>query len=382
MCSSFGNKYRKFGEPNIQFVLFLQFFLFIGAILTELSLEDSQFFCDATPAVKLRKGKNTEIELSGQDSFLDLVSNIVGILIILVMVAGIRAQYSSANTENFADLEEKYGAMQEKEETVARLRMNVDDLHRQSEVVVEQVVLQSREFDTLFDVMTSMRAGIELAAEEKSQTFKEKIEYQRQVSETNAKLEQLDKAKTYYRQIRPQATVVENIPTPLSRTVETKEIHFRLLGGKIVYVPFDELLMQLRGHFIEDKNRYSKQGMSVGKVGPVENFELEFVLTTEVPMPGSYEIGLQYAEVVPTLEPLGQPLRQALASPQSEFRRKLSAFQKSIYTVTVWIYPDSFEEYQELKQFLQQQGYSVAARPMIMGHTIGMSPYGTKSSTQ
>jgi hypothetical protein len=338
--------------------------------------------------VKLRKSKNTEIELGGQDSFLDLVSNIVSILIILVMVAGIRAQYSSANAEGvadaqmLADLEEKYCNMQEKKETAALLRMDVEELHFQSEVLAEQIFLQSREFDTLFNLMTSMRAGIELAAEEKSQTFKEKIEYQRQFLETNAKLEQIDKAKTYYRQIRPKATVVENIPTPLSRTVETKEVHFRLLGGKIVHVPFDELLMQLRGHIIEDRNRYSKQGVSVGKVGPVENFELGFLVTTDVPMPGGYGIGLQYAEVLPMFEPLGQPLRQALSSPQSEFRRKLSAFQKSIYTVTVWIYPDSFEEYQELKQFLQKQGYSVAARPMVMGHTIGMSPYGTKSSTQ
>lgn len=338
--------------------------------------------------MKLRKSKNTEIELSGQDSFLDLVSNIVGILIILVMVAGIRAQYSSTNAggvsdaQTLADLEEEYCCMQEKEEAATQLRMDVEDLQLQSEVVVEQIFLQSREFDTLFNILTSMRAGIELAAEEKSQTLKEKIEYQRQVLETNAKLEQINKARTYYQQIRPKATVVENIPTPLSRTVETKEIHFRLLGGNIVYVPFDELLMQLRGHIIEDRNRYSKQGVNIGKVGPVENFELEFLLTTDAPVPGSHGSWLQYAEVIPTFEPLGQPLQQALASPQSEFRRKLLMFQKSMYTVTVWIYPDSFEVYQELKQFLQQQGYSVAARPMAMGHTIGMSPYGTKSSTQ
>jgi len=334
--------------------------------------------------VKLRKGKNTEIELSGQDSFLDLVSNIVGILIILVMVAGVRAQYSSANAEGIADaqmladLENEYCNLQEKEETAVRLRMDAEELHDQSEIMVEQIFLQSREYDTLFNFMTSMRAGIELAAEEKSQTFKEKVEYQRQFLDTNAKLEQLDRAKTYYRQIRPKATVVENIPTPLSRTVETKEIHFRLLGGNIVYVPFDELLMQLRGHIIEDKNRYGKPGMSGGKVGSIENFELEFLLKTDI----SYGIGLQYAEVIPMFEPLGQPLKQSLVSPQSEFRRKLSMFQKSIYTVTIWVYPDSFEEYQELKQFLQTQGYSVAARPMAMGQTIGMSPYGTKSSTQ
>ncbi|MDR0327037.1 MAG: hypothetical protein LBI05_01940 [Planctomycetaceae bacterium] len=342
--------------------------------------------------MKLRKRKNTEIELSGQDSFLDLVSNIVGILVILVMVAGIRAQYSSASVDDapkvladartLADLDEKYQELQTKEEAALRLRMDIEDVQRQSEIVAEQLLLQSREYATLFDFMTSMRAGIELAAEEKSQSFKDKIEYQRQLMETNTKLEQIDKARNFFRQTRPKATVLENIPTPLSRTVETKEIHLRLLGGRIVFIPLDELIIQLRGHIGEEKNRYFKQPASVGKVGPIDNFELEFLLAmVDLPMQGGSEIRLQYAEANPTHEPLGHPLRQALA-PQSEFRRKLSTFQKDIYTVTIWLYPDSFEEYQELKQFLHEQGYTAAVRPMQMDSAIGISPYGTKSSTQ
>ena len=345
--------------------------------------------------MKLRKRKNTEIELSGQDSFLDLVSNIVGILIILVMVAGIRAQYSTANvtdppetiadSQTLAQLDAKYQELQTKENTALQLRWDVEELKAQSESVAEQIYLQSESYAELFDLMTSMRAGIDFAAAEKSQTFKEKIEYQRQLMETNAKLEQIDKARTYFRQIRPKATVLENLPTPLSQRVENKELHVRLLGGNVVVVPLDELVIQLSGHVGEEKNRYFKQKTTTGKVGPIDNFELEFLLVTyDVPMNGGIgtRIELQYAEAVPTFEPLGQPLRQALASPQSAFRRKLAAFQKHLYTVTVWLYPDSFEEYQELKQFLQEQGYSVAARPMAMGSPIGMSPMGSKSSTQ
>ena len=36
--------------------------------------------------------KHTDIDTAGQDSFLDVVTNIVGILIILVMVVGGRVQ--------------------------------------------------------------------------------------------------------------------------------------------------------------------------------------------------------------------------------------------------------------------------------------------------
>jgi hypothetical protein len=342
--------------------------------------------------MKLRKRKSTEIEIGGQDSFLDLVSNIVGILIILVMVAGIRAQYSSANVPDpaealadaqmLAEIETKYQELQTKTAAAVALRQNVEDLKAQSEIVADQIYRQSSEYAALFDLMTSARAEIESVAEEKSNTFKEKIEYQRQLLETNAKLEQIDKAKTYLNQVRPQATVMENIPTPLSRTVDDleKEIHIRLLGGRIVYVPFMELITQMKRHVYEDRNHYAKQKSSIGKVGPIENFELEFLLatyTTPLMYGSDSQSGtliLQYAEIVPKFEPMGEPTREALASSQSEFRRKLTLFRKDIYTVTVWVYPDSFEEYQELKRFLHDHGYSVAARPLATGHPISASP--------
>jgi hypothetical protein len=144
-------------------------------------------------------------------------------------------------------------------------------------------------------------------------------------------------------------------------------------------------MMQLRRHVDEEQKRYSKPGSNINKIGPIENFDLEFILGTyNVPMLGTVgtRIALEYAEIVPRFEPLGQPLREALASPQTEFRRKLSEFRRDIYTVTVWVYYDSFEEYQELRQFLSEQGYAIAARPMPMGHPIGLSPYGTRSSAQ
>ncbi|MCL2711161.1 MAG: hypothetical protein FWE95_09805 [Planctomycetaceae bacterium] len=332
----------------------------------------------------LRKRKTTEIELGGQDSFLDLVSNIVGILLILVMVAGVRAQYSSANVPDplmLADLETKFEEMQLKEERAIKLQDNVEDLLLQSEIVAEQLQRQSLEYSALFDFMIAAQVEMKLAAEEKDQTFKEKIEFQRQLLETNARLEQLDRERSYYQQIRPQATVMDNIPTPMSKTVgEDKEIHVRLLGGKIVYVPLMELILQMRREVSEDLNRYARQQTSVARVGPIDCFEMECLLVSyQIPVSGTR---LQYAEVKPQFEPMGQPLREALASPQSEFRRKLSMFRRDIYTVTVWVYPDSFEEYQKLKRFLHELGYQVAARPMGMGESISVSPYGRRSTTQ
>jgi hypothetical protein len=52
------------------------------------------------------------------------------------------------------------------------------------------------------------------------------------------------------------------------------------------------------------------------------------------------------------------------------------------YTITIWTYPDSFDEFRKLKKILYQQGYAVAGRPLPEGMPIGASPSGSKSSAQ
>ncbi|MDR0522750.1 MAG: hypothetical protein LBH00_12995, partial [Planctomycetaceae bacterium] len=330
----------------------------------------------------------------GQDSFLDIVSNVVGILIILVMLAGIRAQHSAASVpaadsppadaQTLAGIEAEYQAMLEKSANTAQIRHNAEELQTKVQILAEQYRLQGLEHSAYFDAMTTLRAAVESAAGTQG-AVKEAAETRRQLAEVQAELDRAEKAKNDFRQQRPQATVLENIPTPLGKTVENKEIHLRLLGGKVVYVPFPELVEQLKRHVADEQNKYIKQRSGSGKVGPIDHFYLEFLLAVfDVPMPGGIgsRIELRYAEVVPQFEPLGEPVQSAMQNSVSEFQKKLSQYRKDLYTVTVWVYPDSFDAYQKLKQFLQDKGYTVAARPITAGSPISGSPFGTKSTTQ
>ncbi|GHT20959.1 hypothetical protein FACS189419_01090 [Planctomycetales bacterium] len=319
----------------------------------------------------------------GQDSFLDLVSNIVGILIILVMIAGIRAS-SSESLEAEKQSTELTEELNVKTVAAGQLRYDIDEIKIKKEIVAEQISKQSGQYAELFDKMTSIRAAIDITAEEQGQNVKEQVEFQRQLMETNVKIAEMEKTKSYLEQMRPKATVVENIPTPLAQTVEDKEVHFRLLNGKVAYVPWIELMTQLRAEISDNRERYFRQKVSAGKLGPTDNFTLEFMMGVfDVPAREGLGkmISLQYAEMTPDSQPFGEELKRALHAP-SRFLRKLSMFRRDIYTVTVWVYPDSFEEYQELKKYLFEQGYKVAARPLMMGETISGSPRGTKSSAQ
>ncbi len=167
-----------------------------------------------------RKKRGTDQnEMGGQDSFLDIVSNIVGILIILVMIAGVRAQNSPADSiqdteleptiqyaekEQIETLEKEYETLLDKENQAIHARLEARSLKEESAIYDEQLALQSRHHAELFDTMTSVRAAIDMAAEEKSQETKEIIENQRQIQETEAKYNKLRTPKNGLPQTGPR----------------------------------------------------------------------------------------------------------------------------------------------------------------------------------
>ena len=51
-------------------------------------------------------------------------------------------------------------------------------------------------------------------------------------------------------------------------------------------------------------------------------------------------------------------------------------------TITLWVYPDSFDLYRQLKEELHNLGFATAGRPLPEGVLIGGSSDGTRSSAQ
>ena len=343
----------------------------------------------------MRKRNANTNTLGNQDSFLDIVTNVVGILIILVMIAGVKAQNAPPPqnedlTETLYKIDENERRLIEKTEAAATTKGNIDEIGNQMAILQEQTLAQAEQHAALFDLMTSVRAGIEVEAEQKDQTLKDVLELKRQLLEQDAKLEQLDQTKNWMLAHRPQATVIENVPTPIGRTVEIdKEIHFRLKGGRVVYVPYLELFNKMIAEVSENKNRIFKQKSATGTVGPIDGFSMQYmVVCHDVLMSDAHGTGigtqleLAYVELVPAYDSIGEPTREAIATPNSEFTNRVKRYRQDIYAVTIWVYPDSFEEFRELKKFLYAKGYQVAGRPLEFDQPISGSPAGTKSKAQ
>ncbi|MDR2169775.1 MAG: hypothetical protein LBP59_06510 [Planctomycetaceae bacterium] len=371
-----------------------------------------------------KKNGNVSEGMEGQDSFLDIVSNIVGILIILVMIAGVRAQSSSDNSQaqlnsetagtsntaphnlpndlaesketiKYADenllqnLEEKFNDLKTKELNASNLRRAITDIQTTSERIVEQIQFQETERDKLLDLVTDLRAEIEVRSEERGEEAKLQTELRRQISEAAAKLEQVERTKQWLTAARPKAIKMENMPTPISKTVEEKEAHFRIKQGKIVYVPINELGESFLHEFNSNRNKFFANKTTTGRVGPISDFVMDYlVVRYSGPMAGAagggigQRIVLEMAAYTTKNENAGIFYKDAITQPKSNFMQLIQRYRQDIYTITFWVYPDSFEAFGEVKQFLYAKGYKVAARPLNENEEIRASSKGTKSAAQ
>jgi hypothetical protein len=194
-------------------------------------------------------------------------------------------------------------------------------------------------------------------------------------------LKKLESLREQTKQSTAPATVtVESYPTPLSKTVDNREAHFQLQGGRLAYVPFDTLVDRLKSTLRDYAAKLQDQGEVSDTLGPIAGFRLRYSIERHDMPQGSF-MQVSYLEFVPTSGELGEPYDKAM-SPGSAFRNKLEMMSPRQYTITVWTYPDSFDEYRKLKKELYGLGYSVAARPLPEGMLIGASPQGSKSSAQ
>ena len=86
-------------------------------------------------------------------------------------------------------------------------------------------------------------------------------------------------------------------------------------------------------------------------------------------------------ELIPVQAVFGEPVEVALAA-GSQFMQYIKRTVPDTTTVTIWVYPNSFDEFRQFKTTLFSMGYACAGRPLPEGLYISASPHGTKSVRQ
>jgi hypothetical protein len=162
----------------------------------------------------------------------------------------------------------------------------------------------------------------------------------------------------------------------MARTVFQKELHLMLRNGQVAVIPWDRLVDVLKQQIPLAAQRQASRTALEDTLGPVGGFLMKYRMAA---IPGGFELDrfeLEPTQAVPT-EPLAAALQES-----SRLSIELASRNPRETVVTVWVYPDSFDNFRTLKAQLFSIGFLCAARPLPDSVRIGASPRGTRSSAQ
>lgn len=326
----------------------------------------------------------------GSDSFLDIIANMVGILIILVLIMGLRVKNAPLSLESSAA-----AAVPDRSQelvTLAATARGLEEETLQLAALSQQVHATARARFTERELTAELRAVAEMELDKRraqlDQTAQAEFDLRRALTAAQAATGQMQQELAAAEGTFESTVEIASYPTPLSETVLGHEIHFQLRNGRIAWVPMEEAEQLVHKEFERVRDRLRSAQELKGSAGKVGNFmvDYEFEIVEKVERVSAREanVRLQVAvlmELTPLTTPLGETVDQALAE-RSDFRNWLHANDPRRTTVTLWTYEDSFADYHRVRQELYGMGYTIAGRPQPNGSKIGASSNGSHSSAQ
>jgi hypothetical protein len=341
------------------------------------------------------------------DSFLDVVANVVGIIMRLILVAWVSGRAYHAGLSNSkldvvpAKQPAKVAVVQAEPTTVAdpleievaqhrlELQEEQDRLHEQENwchywesvkarsseekamlVMAEQVLQQHRDqLDHSAEEQTAASQGVHVSVADLE-------ERQRRVAEELLALQKL-----------PPLTKTLHYHTPISRPVHSEELHFECRQGRVSFIDIQSFLIEVRNHLDEHGQQLRTQWSVEGVTGPIGAFRLRYTVERDKGLldgatpsgEGNFRYGMTGWLAEPTAAVRGET---APLAANAEFRRLTQSLDPEHTVVTFWVYPDSFALYRQLRDYLHERNIEVAGRPLPEGVGIASTRHGAASRGQ
>ncbi len=198
--------------------------------------------------------------------------------------------------------------------------------------------------------------------------------------------------------LKKELAALERIPQTKARALMAKnavarptdgaEYHFEVRRNRVSFVDLDRLVDMVKTDArlrLRSGGQRSRLGATVGPVG---SFSLRYEMGRALPDALADVLEMRETsynllgwELIPDGPNRGEPFEMT-RSASSTYARAINRLSPGRDTITMWIYPDSFALYRQLRDDLQAQGFLVAARPLPEGTAIRGSPVGSVSAGQ
>jgi len=359
--------------------------------------------------------RHSEEGAGESDSFLDIVANIVGILIILIVVAGVRVSQTAGAPRLVVGQEEPAPSPKPALTPVVAPRPTIVRLPQApapkapeaSPALLASIDAAVRGIERLTAAtrslsLSSLTDGRQVASAQDSlsQTHIQQTAVENELEHVNLADQQLTaELDDLHSELDGIGRQISDVPTekvdvlrhrlnPIGREVRGKELHFRIAGGRVAKVPIEELVEELKPQIQRQKDWIAKYHRQTGSIGPIDGFSMEYVVERQrLTVLEELRTGAQMMrisvtgwKVVPQPNLVTETADEALR-PDARFMQALRLADKGA-TLTFWVYPDSFDAYRKLQEVAYAEGLSVAARPLPAGVPIAGSPSGSRSSSQ
>jgi len=339
------------------------------------------------------------------DSFLDVVANVVGIIIRLILVVWVGARsYSSVTAvprpapaplagqlgKEPADPLQDEITRQRQELALAQARL-LEQLRQ-----LEQVEVKKSEAAKELGTLVARAQGLEKEKGKIDQVVAASEQVAGGGAVTLADLRERGQklaADIQTLQTLPPLKKILRYRTPVSRPVHAEELLFECRAGQVAFVDVAALLAEVRQGIQDKAQQLRTQWQIEGVAGPVGAFRLRYVVErqremldnlTSVDTPsasGNFSYGLSEWVVEPIAVARGENALAALRK-GSEFRQIVDFVDPHQTVVTFWVYPDSFALYRQLRDYLHEHDIEVAGRPLPEGMLITSSRRGSVSRGQ
>ncbi len=383
-----------------------------------------------------RRTQRPELEF-GSDSFLDVVCNIVGILIILIVVVGVRLQRQppapmavKAEAAVSAQREAEEQSLQRArtlQQTLVKERMHLEAEEKQ---LAEALAAARVEDGALEQQLAESRGQLESRTTEVAGNDRRvrKLEVERSavaariasltsaigkhrhqvqeletalrrasdsevaasgrirtaVVETQTLTDQLQAAE----QKTQPADRLQHRLSPVTRPVESDEHHFRMDGGFISEIPLNDLLERLRAQVLSRSSAIMRFNQFEGRVGPVGGYSMKYTVEKDGPSAleslqtgdGRVRVNVSRWEMLVEDTLLQESVEDAVR-PGSRFRQQLETYPPDS-VITLWVYENSFAGFPAIRELAHGLQLRIAARPLPDGTPIIGSPNGSKSTAQ
>ncbi len=337
------------------------------------------------------------------DSFLDLVANVVGIIIRLILVAWVGARsYQAVMSTPAPATPPPASAANETDDPARRV---IDQDRKELQDTQDRLLAQLKQLQQVHSENEQTGKQLVLLSARQAELEKEQGELNRaltnQTQSTRTVAASLEDLRKRRERLDEEIKALERLPsakrvlryrTPVSRPVHTDEYHFECRDGRVAFVDIAACLAEIRDTFRERGKDLRTQWRVESVTAQVGPFRLRYVVERErgladragggLPDPdGSFRYTVSGWTVEPMAVQRGETEAAALA-PTSAFRQVVDTLDPDLAVVTFWVYPDSFALYRRLRDYLYERGVEVAGRPLPIGYPIASSRHGSVSRGQ